>query len=210
MTYQYILELLGTAFFSVSGALIASKRSSPDWFGVTFISFITATGGGSIRDILLGDYPLGWISDVNIIFAVLAGILIAALFFSSLQKLRKLFFVFDSLGIAMFTTLGVEKALQFDVNPVIAAILGMFSAVMGGVLRDILSSEVPIIFRKEIYATACLGGAFLYLLMDKLGFERIVCISIASLFIFTIRYFAVKYHWSLPQFRSKAQMEGDE
>src|SRR5688500_4469050 len=142
MKYQYILELLGTVFFSVSGALIASKRSSSDWFGVTFISFITATGGGSLRDIMLGAYPLGWISDVYVIFAVIAGILIAALFFSNLLKLRKLFFVFDSLGIAMFTTLGVEKALEYQVNPIIAAILGMFSAVMGGVLRDILSNEV--------------------------------------------------------------------
>lgn len=205
MHYQYYLELAGTAFFAISGALAAAKKASPDWFGVTFISFITATGGGSLRDILLGAYPLGWISDVNVILAVFAGILIASLFFRNLLKLPRLFFVFDSLGIAMFTTLGVEKALAYDVHPLVAAMLGMFSAVMGGVIRDVLSNEIPVIFRKEIYATACLAGAILYLVLNHFGMERRLCISAAALFIFGLRYFAVKYHWSLPQFNKEVK-----
>ena len=103
----------------------------------------------------------------------------------------------------MFTILGTEKATHFDVHPLIAAIMGMFSAVMGGVLRDVLTNEIPIIFRKEIYATACLAGAIIYLALNHFDFPRSLNIMVSILFILTIRIIAVKYNVTLPKFRKE-------
>lgn len=172
MTVQYLFEVLGTAFFAISGALAANKKSAPDWFGVTFIGFITAIGGGSLRDVLLGSYPIVWVKDVYFIYAILVGTVLASIFYKTLHRLRKTLFLFDTLGIALFTIVGTEKALSLGAGPETAAMMGMFSAVMGGVLRDMLTQEVPIIFHKEIYATACLAGALLYLFLHYFGISR--------------------------------------
>lgn len=203
MTTQYILEIIGTGFFSISGALAATDKSKPDWFGVTFIGFITSIGGGSVRDILLGSFPLGWVKDVNFIYSIIAGIVIASLFFSVLIKLRRTFFLFDTLGIAMFTILGTEKALAHDIHPVVAAIMGMFSAVMGGVLRDVLTNEIPVIFKKEIYATACLSGALCFIALNSFCDSRNFNIISSMLLIFVIRIVAIKFNLSLPKFRDE-------
>ncbi len=201
MQIQYIFELLGTCFFAVSGALAANEKAKPDWFGVTFIGFITAIGGGSLRDVLLGAYPLVWVNDVTFMYAIFTGIVLASLFFKMLIRLRKSFFLFDTLGIALFTIIGTEKALSLGVNPIIAAMMGMFTAVMGGVTRDLLTNEIPVIFLKEIYATACLLGAIVYLIADYAGLERNLSFCLSGAIIITVRIIAVKYNLSLPQFR---------
>jgi uncharacterized membrane protein YeiH len=200
MKIQYILELVGTGFFAISGALAANDKAKPDWFGASFIGFITSIGGGSLRDILLGSYPLVWINDLNFLYAILCGVVLASLLFRILIRLRKTFFLFDTVGIAMFTIVGTEKALSLGVNPVIAAIMGMFSAVMGGVIRDVLTNEIPIIFKKEIYATACLAGAGCYLIFDSLGLERNINFILSAMIIMSIRLIAVKMNLSLPKF----------
>lgn len=207
MTIQYVLEIIGTGFFSISGALAATDKSKPDWFGVTFIGFITSIGGGSVRDVLLGSYPLGWVRDVNFVYSIMAGIIIASLFFKVLIKLRRTFFLFDTLGIAMFTILGTEKALSFNIHPLVAAIMGMFSAVMGGVLRDVLTNEIPVIFKKEVYATACLVGALFYILLDSVSQNRNINIVSSMFLIFVIRIVAIKYNLSLPKFRTEESEE---
>jgi uncharacterized membrane protein YeiH len=210
MSLQYVLELLGTGFFAISGALVANEKSKPDWFGVTFIGFITAIGGGSIRDILIGSYPLVWVADINIMYAILIGIVIASIFYKTLLNLRRNLFVFETLGVAMFTIIGAEKAVRFGLNPLIAAIMGMFSAVMGGVLRDVLTNEIPILFRKEIYATACLAGAFVYLALDRFGVERNLSVIVSVLLIFLIRIISVKRNLSLPKFRREYNYENKD
>lgn len=202
MQIQYIFELLGTGFFAVSGALAANEKSRPDWFGVTFIGFITAIGGGSLRDILLDSHPLVWIGDVNFLYAIFAGIGLAALFYKWLLKLRKTFFLFDSLGLALFTIIGTEKALELDIEPVIAALMGMFTAVMGGVIRDLLTNETPVIFHKEIYATACLAGAALYLVLDALNLDRNINFCVSGLLILILRIIVVRFNLSLPKFKA--------
>lgn len=201
MQIQYVLELIGTGFFAVSGAIAANEKSKPDWFGVTIIGFITSLGGGTFRDVLLGSYPLVWVKDPNFIYAVLIGIVSTGLLFNHLKKLPRLFFLFDTIGIAMFTILGTEKALQFGVNPVVAAMMGMFSAVMGGVLRDTLTNETPVIFRKEIYATACLSGAFIYLTLIYFHVEREFSIIASTAYILVVRSLALKLNLTLPKFR---------
>lgn len=201
MKFQYLLELFGTSFFAVSGVLVANKKSNHDWFGVSFIGFITAIGGGSLRDMMLGSYPLVWIGDINFMYAIMVGILLTRIFYNPLLKLPKALFVFDSIGIAMFTILGVEKTLGLGFHPVIAAIMGMFSAVMGGVIRDVLTNEIPVLFRKNIYASACLAGAIVYLILDYFNCERNITIGISMSLIFAIRVIAVKFNITLPQFK---------
>lgn len=203
MQIQYILEVIGTGFFAISGALAANDKAEPDWFGASFIGFITSIGGGSLRDILLGSYPLVWIHDINFMYAIFIGVILASFFFKELIRLRKTFFLFDTIGIAMFTIVGTEKALSLGVNPIIAAIMGMFSAVMGGVIRDVLTNEIPIIFKKEIYATACLFGAIAYLELGYLGLERNTNFILSALLIIVIRIIAVKMNLSLPKFGEK-------
>lgn len=200
MTLQYVLELLGTFFFAISGAL-AIQDEHHDLFGAGFMGFVTAIGGGTLRDIMLGSYPLVWIGDINVLYSILAGALVAYLFFNFLIKLRRTFIFFDTLGISFFTILGVEKALSLGVRPEIAAIMGMFSAVMGGVIRDVLTNETPVIFRREIYATACLIGAIAYLVLYRAGLDRNINLLLSISLIFIVRIVAIKYKLSLPTFR---------
>ncbi|SIO06116.1 trimeric intracellular cation channel family protein [Algoriphagus halophilus] len=198
MDLQYGLELLGTFVFAISGALAVREREH-DLFGAGFTGFITAIGGGTLRDILLDSYPLVWIADVKVLYAVFAGIMAAFLFPKFLSKLRKTLFLFDTLGIGLFTVLGVEKALSLGVRPEIAAIMGMFSAVMGGVIRDTLTNEIPILFRKEVYASACLAGAVLYVVLNYFEVDRDYNLLISMSLVIGIRFLAMKYKLSLPR-----------
>lgn len=197
---QYILELTGTFFFAISGAL-AIQDHHDDLFGAGFTGFITAIGGGTLRDIMLGSYPLVWIGDIYFLYAIFAGVIVAYIFYRFLIQLRRTFLFFDAIGISFFTILGVEKSLSLGVRPEIAAIMGMFSAVMGGVMRDTLTNEIPVIFRKEIYATACLAGAILYLILYRFNVERDINLTVSIVLIFTIRLLAVKFRLALPSFR---------
>jgi uncharacterized membrane protein YeiH len=198
MTLQYVLELVGTFVFAISGALAIREREH-DLFGAGFTGFITAIGGGTLRDILLDSYPLVWIGDIHFLYAIMLGVLAAFIFPDFLSRLRKTFFLFDSLGIGFFTVLGVEKALSLGVRPEIAAIMGMFTAVMGGVIRDTLTNETPVLFRKEIYASACLAGAVLYVGLNYWGLERDYNLLISMSLVISIRLIAMKYKLSLPR-----------
>lgn len=200
MNVQYFAELFGTFFFAISGAL-AVKDSEHDWFGASFLGFITAIGGGTLRDVLLGSYPLVWIGDIYFLYAILAGIIAAKIFFRLLERLRRTLLLFDTMGISLFTILGTEKALSLGVRPEIAAIMGMFTAVMGGVIRDTLTNETPVIFRKEIYASACLAGAICYLLIEIfLDVDRQLNVLISASLIISLRLLAVRFNLSLPRF----------
>ncbi|MCF0039488.1 trimeric intracellular cation channel family protein [Dyadobacter fanqingshengii] len=200
MSIQYILEIIGTFAFAISGALAVKDQKHQDWFGASFTAFISSIGGGTLRDILIDSYPLVWISDITIIYAIMAGILVTFIFYKFLLKLRKTLFLFDTFGIALFTIVGTEKALHLGIRPEIAVIMGVFTATMGGVIRDMMTNEIPIIYRKEVYATACFAGACSYLLLDKIGAGRNVAFITASLVIIAIRILAVKFGWSVPRF----------
>lgn len=199
---QFAFEMAGTFFFAISGAM-AIQDHHDDLFGAGFTGFVTAIGGGTLRDIILGSYPLVWIGNIGYLYAIFAGVIFAFFFAKSLAKLTRTFLLFDSLGISFFTVLGVEKALSLGVKPEIAAIMGMFTAIMGGVMRDVLTNETPVLFRKEIYATACLAGAILYLLLYRFGADRNVNLVVSMVIIFVIRLLAVRYKLALPNFRNR-------
>ncbi len=201
MKIQYILEIIGTFSFAISGALLVRDKQHQDWFSATFTAFITSIGGGTLRDILLNSYPLIWISDITIIYAIIAGVICTFVFYKYLIVLRKTLFFFDTWGIALFTIVGTEKALHLGVRPEIAAIMGVFSAVMGGVFRDMMTNEIPIVYSsKEVYATACLFGACTYLLLKSFGFDRNFNFIASAAVIIIIRILAVKFKWRIPEF----------
>lgn len=200
MEIQYIFELFGTVVFAISGALAGDERSKHDWFGITCFAFITAVGGGTLRDLFLNSYPLVWINDRNVIYAVFAGILLAGIFFKYFSKLRITLMLFDTLGIALFTIVGLEKAHSLGANNFISVMMGMMTAVMGGMLRDVLMNRTPTVFVKEIYAMACIAGGIMYLVFDSFGLDRNINFIVSGVIIAIIRIVTVKYKLSLPKF----------
>lgn len=196
MEATYFFDLLGTMVFAISGCSAAAQKNI-DVFGITFCGFVTAIGGGSLRDVFLNTQPV-WINDSNYLLAICIGVLITIFFKVGLSKLHKTLFLFDALGIGFFTVVGLQKSLSFDVPEATATVMGMFSAVMGGVIRDTLLHETPLIFRKEVYATACLFGAVLYIILLKLGVNTVPNIIVSAGSVFLIRILSVRFKLSLP------------
>jgi uncharacterized membrane protein YeiH len=192
----YLLDILGTMAFAISGVLTAlHKRMDP--FGVFVIAFVTAVGGGTLRDVLIGRTPVGWMRDLNYVYVIIAGFFLALLFRRKLDKFRTSLFLFDTIGLGVFTLIGLEKGIETGLHPVICIALGTMTACFGGVIRDILCNDIPVIFRKEIYATICIiGGAVFFLLRGLNVAEDIVYITTSGVII-TIRLLAVKFNWSL-------------
>lgn len=193
----YFLDILGTMAFAISGVLTAlHKRMDP--FGVFVIAFVTAVGGGTLRDVLIGRTPVGWMRDLNYVYMIIAGFFLALLFKKKLNKLRTSLFLFDTIGLGVFTLIGLEKGIETGLHPVICVALGTMTACFGGVIRDILCNDIPVIFRKEIYATICMiGGAVFFTLREFNLAEDIIYLATSGVII-TIRLLAVKFKWSLP------------
>ena len=198
MNFLYYFDLLGTFAFAVSGMLTASNKKF-DIFGASVIAFVTALGGGTIRDLLIGHTPLSWVRDLNYLYIIVAAIITSIIFKKYIIKLRKTLFLFDTIGIGVFTIIGLQKSLMLDISTIIAIIMGTISAVFGGVLRDILCNETPLIFRKEIYATPCILGGIFYLLLTSLDINSNWVSLITTLLIIAIRLWAVKKKWALPK-----------
>ncbi len=197
MDIIYFFDLAGTFVFAISGALTAIQRKL-DIFGSSVIALVTALGGGTLRDILIGRQPVGWLLDNNYLLIIAAGIAVSYIFGQSVQKLRRTLFLFDTIGIGLYTILGLERTLGLGLSMPIAVIMGTVSAVFGGVIRDVLCNEVPLIFRKEIYATACIAGGILFLILTALNLGRDTSMLTTVFFIIILRTLAVKFKWHLP------------
>lgn len=200
MSLIYAIDIAGTFVFTISGALAASdKKHHHDIFSVFFTGFITAIGGGTIRDVTLGAYPVAWIADINYLLAVFAGVLFTLIFRRYIIRLSRTLSLFDTIGMAIYVVLGVQKSITFEVNLLAAIILGMISGIFGGVIRDTLLNEIPLIFRKEMYATPCLLGSALFVILHLLQLEEQLNFILSVLFIFSFRLLATRYSWSLPK-----------
>ncbi|NAS32888.1 trimeric intracellular cation channel family protein [Flavobacteriaceae bacterium R38] len=197
----YSLDIIGTFAFAISGFLTAFHKRL-DLFGLFIIAFVTALGGGTLRDVLIGRTPVGWMIDLNYVYVVFGGVVFAILFKRKLEYLRTSLFLFDTIGLAVFTILGIEKGIDANLHPVISIALGTMSASFGGVIRDILCNEIPIIFeKKEIYATACVFGGAVFFVLKMFTIPMIVIYIITISIIITIRLLAVKYKLKLPQIK---------
>lgn len=198
MSYLYVLDLIGTFVFAISGTLTAADKRL-DLMGATVIGFVTAIGGGTVRDLLLGYQPVSWLQDVNYLWVILSGVGCTVLFKQVVEKLKGTLFLFDTIGISVFTVLGLSKALSAGVEPVFAVMMGTISAVFGGVIRDTLCNEIPLIFRpKELYATVCLLGGTVFLGLQYLDVSRWICYSVTILFIIALRIISIKLDFKLP------------
>ncbi|PRY41835.1 putative membrane protein YeiH [Spirosoma oryzae] len=201
MVNWYWIDLLGTGVFAVSGALSAlGKKMYHDLFGIFFVGFLTAVGGGTLRDIIMGAYPIAWIRDPNYLLTIIGSVGIALAgrrwWFG---RLRRPLLVFDTIGIGLYTILGMQKALSFAVNDWAAMLLGVMSAIFGGVIRDTLVNDLPLIFDRQVYATACLAGAILFWVGRSAGVDPTVNFWLASSIITIIRLVAIRYGWALPR-----------
>ena len=195
--FYYTVDILGTIAFSISGVLVALEKRL-DVFGVFIIAFVTAMGGGTLRDVLLGDTPVLWLRQPIYITLVTIGVVFAILFRKRLDHVRTSLLLFDSIGIGLYTMVGVGKALNAGLSPVMCVAIGTISACFGGVLRDILCNEIPVIFNKEIYATPCIFGAICYFLLCMLPIEAAYAYAASIAIIIIIRLLAVRYKITLP------------
>jgi len=196
MSWVYIIDIVGTLVFAISGVLTAIRHKF-DLVGSVIIGLVTAVGGGSLRDMLIGETPVGWMTDINYLCTVLLAVIVTYLFKNQILKLTKSLFLFDTLGIGMFTILGVQKTLGVGLSVPIALLMGAVSATFGGVIRDVLTNEVPLIFRKEIYASACILGGLVFLALEQFSGLTNLNMLISILIVMVLRYQSVKRGWSL-------------
>ena len=193
----YILDILGTISFAISGVLIAMNKRM-DIFGVLIIAFVTSVGGGTLRDVLIGNTPVAWMKDMTFAYVIISSTVLAIIFKNKIDYLRKSLFLFDTIGIGFYTVVGIEKGLNAELHPLICIALGTMSACFGGVIRDILCNEIPVIFRKEIYATACILGGFVYFLLKFTAIDSDLVFIISGSVVIISRSLAVKFKISLP------------
>ena len=200
--FLHVIDILGTFSFAVSGAFFAMEKKL-DPFGVLILSFVTAIGGGTLRDIMIGNLPVGWLRDETATIVIFIGA-IGSMFFSQwLKKINATLFLFDALGLGLFTIIGIEKGMELNFSIGVCIALGTITASFGGVIRDVLLNNVPLIFRKEIYALASIIGGLIYYLLKQSALNDDAAKIICILLILIIRLLAVKYKLSLPVIYSK-------
>ncbi len=196
MSLFEILDQIGILTFAISGARLAlSKKFDP--FGALFLAGVTAIGGGTLRDILLNN-PVFWLQDTTPLLTILVGVAITIIFRKKIVTINRTLFIFDTIGLGVFVAIGLQKALEAQLAPIQAVMIGTITAVFGGVIRDILSSEIPLIFRKEMYATTCILGGIFYLIMGYLSTPLWVPLISTVLFVIILRIVVIKFKISYP------------
>jgi len=197
MNFLYALDLFGTASFAVSGALAGVQRRM-DLLGVVILGLVTAVGGGTLRDVLLGDVPPFCFNDETYFYVAIVFSLGVFFFHGALDFLHRPLLYFDALGLATFLVIGTGKALDFEAGFLVAVMMGVMTATAGGLVRDVLSNQVPLILQREIYATACVIGGVVFVLLDRLGVGKNIDAVVAALTVLLIRVAAINRNWSLP------------
>ncbi len=194
----HFLDLLGSFVFALSGALVGANKKM-DILGMLVLAIVTAVGGGTLRSLLIGDFPVPFLKDPS--YLVLCALATATVFFlkTYILRLEKAILILDALGLGIFVSIGISIALQKGLPPWSSLLMGIITGSFGGVIRDVLSAEIPLIFQKEIYATACFIGGVLFLLLSKLGLGQEWVISLSAAVVFIVRLLAVRLNLSLPK-----------
>lgn len=203
-----IIEYAGTFAFAISGIRLASAKKF-DWFGAFVVGAATATGGGTLRDLLLGVSPFWMYNPWYLIVTGLA-LIFVIIFGKRLIHLNNTFFIFDTIGLGLFTIAGIEKSLACGFPIWVSITMGMITGSVGGIIRDILINEEPLLFRKDIYALACVVGGIIYFLCRYLGVTSITTQLIAAGSVILMRLIAVKYHISLPILKGESNFSEDD
>ncbi|MFD3003477.1 trimeric intracellular cation channel family protein [Pontibacter toksunensis] len=196
ISFTEVLDLLGTFAFAVSGIRLASGKNI-DWFGAYVIGLVTAIGGGTIRDLLLDVKPF-WMLDATYLLTTGAALLAAILFRDKLLKLGNTLFLFDTIGLGLFTTVGIAKSLNSGLPFWVCVTMGAITGTAGGVIRDVLLNEVPLLFRKDIYALPCIAGGIVFFVCYQFDFLVPVVELLAATTVILTRIVAVKFHIQLP------------
>lgn len=208
MDFTTVLDLLGTFAFAVSGIRLASSKEF-DWFGAYVIGLVTAIGGGTARDLLLGVTPF-WMEAPSYLIVTGVALLATLLFKQELFRWGKTLFLFDSIGLGLFTVVGVGKSLDAGFPFWVCIMMGTITGSLGGVVRDVLLNEIPLLFRKDIYALACVAGGMIYVTCYYAGFSTPVTELLAASTVFLIRIIAVKFHIQLPSLKPIDARSGKE
>jgi uncharacterized membrane protein YeiH len=198
-TLFYALDLFGVAVFAVSGAL-AAGRSGLDLFGVLVIAAVTAVGGGTLRDLLLGRHPIFWIADARYVFVICAAALLTVLYVSLLPPPGQTLLYADALGLALFALSGARIAETKQLAPILVVLMGTITGVAGGVVRDVLTGTSPLILRRDIYATAAIAGIAVYLVLQRLGVKLSWAFGLGMATVAALRICAIVWGWQLPVF----------
>ncbi|MBQ9525769.1 MAG: trimeric intracellular cation channel family protein [Bacteroidaceae bacterium] len=196
-----VIEFIGTFAFAISGIRLASAKHF-DVFGAWIVGMATAIGGGTIRDLMLGVNPFWMTNSIYFICCGLAVLWVMA-YGKYLIRQKNTLFIFDTIGLALFNVIGIEKTLNLGFPYWTAITMGTITGAAGGVIRDVFINEVPLIFRKEIYALACVAGGLVYMLCNRLGMSAEVNALLSSFTVIIIRVLAVKYHWILPRLKGE-------
>ncbi|PKF60477.1 hypothetical protein CW745_14805 [Psychromonas sp. psych-6C06] len=200
--FIYISDMIGVIACAISGVLVAT-RLRMDPFGITVLAGVTGIGGGTIRDMMMGATPVFWIIDNTYIYVILLTAIISVYWLHRIHRFPVyLLPILDAFGLAIFTIIGAQKALAFGFSGPVAIVMGCVTGVVGGMIRDMLSGQIPFVLQKEIYATASILGATLYVICDYLAFGPIVAMMIAMLGTLSLRLSAIYWHLSLPVFSS--------
>lgn len=204
MDFITIIDYVGTFAFAISGIRLAAAKKF-DWLGAYVVGFVTAVGGGTLRDLLLGYTPF-WMQNVSYLIVTGCALLFVVCLRKFVVKLNNTFFVFDAVGLGLFTVVGVGKSIAAGFPMWVGIIMGAMTGAAGGVLRDVFINEVPLIFRKDIYAMACVCGGLIYYLCLYLGFAPTLTQLIAAASVIVIRILAVRYKIGLPALNGDIEM----
>jgi len=204
--FLHIIDILGTIAFAVSGAFLAMEKKL-DPFGVLVLSFVTAIGGGTLRDIMIGNLPVSWLRNETATIVIFSAALATMLFGRYLKQLTTTLFLFDALGLGLFTLVGIKLGIEKNFSIGICITLGTITACFGGVVRDVLLNSIPLLFRKEIYAMACITGGVFYFLLREMNINADLATVLCILIIFIIRIVAVQFKLFLPQFYNSTNQQ---
>lgn len=203
MTFIYLVAIVAEA---MSGALAAGRRNM-DIFGVAVIAFVTALGGGTVRDVILGNFPIGWTQHPEYVGLVIGAGLLTTLIAPYMHKLKRLFLALDAMGLVAFSLIGCDIALRLDYGVPVVIMAGMITGICGGVVRDVLCNQVPVVFQRELYASVSLVVCCLFLGLRALDVNHALNTALSFTVGLTLRMLAIRFGWRLPTFSYQQRWE---